>query len=255
RKVMDLLAADPLWPELAPLLSAVLPVSFPETPRTAHLSGEVRADVLHEVLIALLRRTAPRRPLLLVLADAHWFDSASWALAVLVARRVPALLLVVSSRPAGDQAPREQVQLLRTPHAERLVLDALDGDEVSALAAHSLGADRLPEAADRLIRDRAQGNPFFGEELAYAMREAGLLVVEGRTCRLRDGGDLRTVPFPDSVQGVVASRVDRLEPSLQLTLKVASVIGRVFAFRTLHDVYPLTAERDRLPDNLTTLGR
>src|SRR5262249_18568146 len=69
------------------------------------------------------------------------------------------------------------------------------------------------------------------------------------------GVDLRTLPFPDSVQGVVASRIDRLEPSLQLTLKVASVIGRVFAYRTLHDVYPLRDERTRLPDNLTTLER
>lgn len=61
--------------------------------------------------------------------------------------------------------------------------------------------------------------------------------------------------FPDTVQGVVASRIDRLSPAQQLTLKVASVIGRIFAFRILRDIHPIDADKALLADYLNTLQR
>ena len=62
-----------------------------------------------------------------------------------------------------------------------------------------------------------------------------------------------TLTFPDNVQGVITSRIDRLTPQQQLTLKVASVIGRVFAFHILRDIYPLQAEPASLATDLATL--
>src|SRR5207244_10104123 len=102
---------------------------------------------------------------------------------------------------------------------------------------------------------KGQGNPFFSEELAYALRASGVLLLGGGVCRLAPGIDLAAVTFPDTVQGVVTSRIDRLAPAQQLTLKVASVIGRVFAFRVLRDIYPLEPDRPQLPDDLDTLER
>src|SRR5213078_3462012 len=79
---------------------------------------------------------------------------------------------------------------------------------------------------------------------------------DGEECRLApEAGDLRELPLPDTVQGVVTSRIDRLRPAEQLTLKVASVIGRVFSLDILHDLYPIEDDRASLPAHLQTLKR
>ena len=76
---------------LAPLLSALLPLDFPDNERTRQMQGEVRRANLHSLLLALLRHVAAARPMCLVLEDAHWFDSASWALTRRLARDASAL--------------------------------------------------------------------------------------------------------------------------------------------------------------------
>src|SRR5260370_27019513 len=116
----------------------------------------------------------------------------------------------------------------------------LSREEPAALIGQRLGAHTLPPEVVELVYEKAQGHPLFCEELASAMREAGLIEVVGGDCRLRpEAGDLRAMNLPDTVQGAVTSRVDRLTPPEQLTLKVASVIGPTFSFRLLHEVYPI----------------
>ncbi|MFN8459402.1 MAG: hypothetical protein U0401_32925, partial [Anaerolineae bacterium] len=107
-----------------------------------------------------------------------------------------------------------------------------------------------------LIYAKAEGHPFFSEELAYALRETGLVRVVDRECRLAPGvEDLQAITVPDTVEEVITSRIDRLGPPQQLTLKVASVIGRVFAYMTLHDIHPIEADKPRLPDYLSLLEK
>jgi tetratricopeptide (TPR) repeat protein len=114
----------------------------------------------------------------------------------------------------------------------------------------------LPPAVVELIYGKAQGNPYFSEELAYTLRDSHMLEVEAGECRLApDAGDLGAVALPDNVQGVVTSRFDRLRPAEQLTLKVASVIGRVFPLRMLRDLYPVEDGRAALLAHLETLRR
>jgi tetratricopeptide (TPR) repeat protein len=107
----------------------------------------------------------------------------------------------------------------------------------------------------QLIREKAQGHPFFSEELAYALRDAGLIQIAGGVCQLATEANLQALAFPDTVQGAIISRVDRLTPTQQLTLKAASVIGRAFLVRTLRAVYPVATDGARLQDDLTTLAR
>jgi len=64
-----------------------------------------------------------------------------------------------------------------------------------------------------------------------------LIEIRGDQCRLASGAnDLRNLDFPNSIESVITSRIDQLTPQQQLTLKVASVIGRVFAFRVTRDL-------------------
>lgn len=90
----------------------------------------------------------------------------------------------------------------------------------------------LPEQVEKLILEKAQGHPFFSEELVYALRDTGRIKIVDGVCQITsDADDLVALNFPDTVEGVIISRIDQLQPAQQLTLKVASVIGRTFAYR------------------------
>jgi class 3 adenylate cyclase len=178
RRVLARVHSDPDMARLAPLLNSVLPLDLPDNELTVQLTGEVRADNTRQLLLQLLRAAtaAPGRrapPLLVVLDDAHWFDSASWALARLVAARVGPLLLVLATRPLVEPLPDDYRRLRQDPAAERLQLEPLSRHETLALVCDRLGVRSLPEPVAVLIEERAQGNPFFSEELAYALRTPG----------------------------------------------------------------------------------
>jgi class 3 adenylate cyclase/tetratricopeptide (TPR) repeat protein len=259
-RVLARVQAEPALARLAPLLNSVLPLDLPDNELTAQLTGEVRADNTRELLVQLLQQYAAtsggRAPLLVVLDDAHWFDSASWALARLVATRVRSLLLVLASRLLVEPLPNGYRQLREDPAADCLRLEPLGPHETLALVCDRLGVRRLPEPVAALIEERAQGNPFFSEELAYALRDAGLIRIADGVCTIAPGaGALSSVTFPDTVQGVVAARIDRLSPGHELTLKVASVVGRLFAFHILRHVHPLKADRSALRGYLDDLQR
>jgi class 3 adenylate cyclase/tetratricopeptide (TPR) repeat protein len=253
RSVLAHLAFDPDLEESAPLLDGVLALEFPATPRTAGLFGEARASATNALLVRLLARATERDPLLIVLEDCHWLDSASWSLARAAAEGVPGLLLALVTRPLAEPLPRDFAPLAALPTTRKLALGPLSVDESLALARRRLGVAAIPDAVADLLRAKAQGNPFFLEELAYALRDDGVLVIRDGTCSVAGDRDLRALPFPDTVQGVVTSRIDRLAPPEQLTLKVASVIGRTFSKNLLRDVSPIEDDKPHLDRYLDTL--
>ena len=133
----------------------------------------------------------------------------------------------------------------------RIPLGPLGADDAAALVRRALGVEALPPGVAAFIGERAEGNPFFSEQLAYALRDAGHLIIDGSAARLAGGvTDLRALDVPDSVHGVVAARIDGLSPSEQLTLKVASVIGRLFRVGILTDVHPVHEARRLVPKEL-----
>ena len=89
-----------------------------------------------------------------------------------------------------------------------------------------------------------------------ALRDAGLLSIIGDECYLApEAGDLKAAQFPDNLEAVITTRIDRLSPQLQLVVKVASVLGRVFTLSLLRAVHPIEADRAGLPEHLAALER
>jgi predicted ATPase len=262
RRVLDLLAnAGDLLP-LAPLLNAVLALELPESQATTQLSARARADATRDLLLRLLQRASALSPTLVILEDGHWLDSASWALALAASQRVRGLMLLIGLRPLASERAggaeiqtQPEIQQLFAAATLRLRLDALAPEQALMLVCQRLGVPALPAEAAELIREKAHGNPFFSEELAYALRDAGLIQIDGATCRLAPGADLRALSFPESVQAAIVSRVDRLAPTEQLALKVASVIGRVFPVRTVAAVYPINTSEAHLHQDFSRLAQ
>jgi tetratricopeptide (TPR) repeat protein len=208
------------------------------------------------VLLTLLTHAAAHRPLVIALEDAHWFDSASWALTRLVWQEVHPLLLIIITRPFTTSLPPEYCALRESDAVTHLRLDTMAPADIDRLICHRLGVHTLPPPVSHLIHAKAEGQPFFSEELAYALRDTGLIHIANGACHLSaTAEDLQALHFPDTVQGVITSRMDRLAPQHVLTLKVASVIGRVFAYQAVQAVYPMATERAHLREYLRELER
>ena len=240
--------------ERAPLLNAVLPLDLPDTAVTQRMVGQARAASTQQLIARIVQSAADVRPLLLVLEDGHWFDSATWALVKVVVDRVHPLLLVIVTRPLTRGAVDEFEWLCARPSNTVLDLGQLGRKDILSLAAQRLGVAELPDAAADVIVDRSGGNPMFVEELAYALRDAGALKVQGDRCQLAVAGDeLSRIELPGTVQGLIVSRFDRLGQTQQLVLKVASVIGRVFVENVLRDIYPVDGAGSAIPTILKEL--
>jgi class 3 adenylate cyclase/tetratricopeptide (TPR) repeat protein len=241
-------------PRLTPLLDQVLSLDLPDNEDTEQLAGEARADNIRSLLIALLRHEADRGPLMIVLEDTHWMDSASWSLTLRVRSEIPSLLLLLTTHPRADTTADPLAPIRHD--ATTLWVGALSAEHAAELACERTGATRLAEPVAAVVRSRAAGNPLFIEHLTYAMRDSGRVVVENGECRPAPGiEDLSLSTIPDTVQRVITTRLDQLPPGEAMTLKVASVVGQRFAVRALGDVYPIPVDADVLLRQLETLTR
>lgn len=251
--LLSLLEDEEEWLEQAPLLNPVLAVNLPETELTRSLSGRNRADRTRAFLLELLKDSVSRSPKVVVLEDAHWLDSASWALAESVIRNVSPLLLVVCLRPGEVRIPEDMQPVVSSGNVTRLRLTGLSDQEIENMLLRRLKVQSLPDSVVKPICAQAEGNPHFAEALLIALRDSGALTVKDGVAvsSLTDGGELPA--FPETLQGAVASQIDQLEPDHQLTLKVGSVIGRVIPSMLLSAVHPTAREATDLMPQLDRL--
>ena len=235
----------------ASLLNSVLGVRLPDDPSVSAYSPEARAERTRALLAGVLAAAAGQDPLVITIDDVHWLDSASWGLALQVSRDLPGALLVMAARPLGEATAHRREVL---EGATRVVVDRLSSKETLQLICRSLEVDSLPNEVSELIVRRAEGHPFFSEELAFSLRDSGVIVVEDGTGRLVAPDDaLERLTVPDTVQGVITSRVDHLEARQQLLLKVASVLGPAFDLDLVRDVLPVETDRERIAGDLREL--
>jgi len=245
------------WPELAPLaplLNPVLGLNTPDTPLSAELEGEVRADNTRRVLVTLLESYARKEPTLLALEDAHWFDSASWAL-LRELTAVTSFGVLVSTRPLPEDAEKDAASMRNAEHSTWMTLGALSESGTRTLIANQLGVALVPDEIARWVHERGAGNPFFVGQIVAAMTERSAIEIADDTCRLSRGTQLSTFDMPDTLEGVVTARLDRLNAADQLTVKVASVIGRSFELSTLLDVHPVEGSDALIRPCLSTLEK
>ncbi len=243
-------AIDPALVPRAPLLDALLGIPIPDTELTSSFDGKLRKTSLENLLADCLRARAGTEALVLVLEDCHWLDQLSRDLLEVIARTVVSIpvLLVVAYRPDGSQP--QGLALGRLPGLSELPLTALADEAMAAVVAGKL-AQLFGDDADvagsllELVVGRAQGNPFYAEEL--------LNYVHAQEIDPSDQGALRAFELPDSLHSLVLSRIDTLAEAPRRTLKVASVVGRSFRAPMLPGVYPELGSNDDVRAYLGTL--
>lgn len=250
QRLLAALADTPLR-EKAALLEDILPLALVQQGLAAEISGAARVAGIEDVLAALAAQATAARPLLLVVDDVHWLDDPSARLLLALVRRVPGVLLALGTRPAADTLAPHVAELL-TAAAPVIVLPPLAPDSLARIVCDALGVRSIPPRLAEFIDARAEGLPFYAEQLALSLRDQQLVEIADGRCRVTVS-DLPAAHPGHKLEDVIVSRIDRLDSSHQLVLKVASAIGRVFDADTLEHVIPFGAEKARLPEILASL--
>ncbi len=203
-----------------------------------------RKSRVFEAIRNLLIRESENKPLVLAFDDLHWIDKTSgefldYFIGWLANTRILLLLLY---RPEythqwGSKSYYSKIGVdqLSTATSAELVQAILEGGEV------------VPELRE-LILGRAGGNPLFVEELTKSLVENGSIRRDDNQYVLI--GKASDVQVPDTLQGIIAARIDRVEEDLKKIMQVASVIGREFAFRVLQTIMGM---REGLKSHLLNL--
>jgi class 3 adenylate cyclase len=238
-KVEDLFGDSALevFPYLARMLS--LQLEGEALKRVQRLDPQVLQTQYLAAFRRLIGALAARQPLCLICEDIHWADSSSIELLIRLiplASEAPVLFCFVT-RPYREAPGWKLVTAAReveNPQLTELNLLELPEAESRKLVSNLLGLESLPEHIWSLLFKKAEGNPFFAEELIRMLIEEGAIVEEGKSWVLAK--EIETVNIPDNLQGLLLARIDRLPEDAKHTLRVASVIGRQFSLKVLQEV-------------------
>jgi len=240
RELADLLDSDPAEVAdtaayLADLLG--LPLRPGETIQTD--VPEVLQSRYAAATHRLLRAHAARGPLVLVCEDLHWADPASIAVTRQVmplATQLP-ILFVGAMRAETDSAGWELMGQARELFGDALTeirLEPLTEADSRKLVANLLEIESLPDAVRNLIMARAEGNPFFVEEVVRMLIGRGVIVEQGNRWVATD--EVSSVEIPETLHGLLLARIDQLPEAAKRSLRIAAVIGRQFPVRVLERV-------------------
>jgi tetratricopeptide (TPR) repeat protein len=210
---------EAVMPDLAqwlPLLAIPFDVQVPTTKEVEELDPGFRRQRLHETVEQFLQRVL-MMPTLLVFEDAHWMDDASRELLRhLTARPAPRPWLVAVTRRPSEHG----FVTAGAPGASLLELVPLSDAATAQLLLAAAGQEvALSEAEVEGLSARSGGNPLFIRELVANARHEG---AQGA--------------LPETVEMLITTRIDTLEPSDRLLLRYASVIGGVFELGLLDEV-------------------
>jgi len=232
-----------------PLLNVVLDLNIPENDFTNNLEPKIRQSALHALLEDCLKAAAKDKPILIVIEDLHWTDALAHDLLEQLAKALDneAVCFVLAYRPP-------QIERLQTPRLEVLpqftkveLHELRQAEAESAIRAklaqlYPARSGTLPHGLEQVLMERAQGNPFYLEELLNYVRDRGL-----------DPADIENIELPDSLHSLILSRIDQLSEQEKITLRVASIAGRSFRAKWLTGYYPEFGELAQVKSALEQL--
>jgi len=209
-------------------------------------AAQLRAQLTREALAALVDAQARRAPLLLVLDDAHWFDSASLSLLAMLARADLPLMLLVAARDGSAGAGAVAARLGLADGA-RLPLAPLPAPALLAVASARVKAAAMSAEAGAFVLDKSGGNPFFAEQLVLSLKQLGHLYVTHGLCQLSAAGGAGSAILPDSIEEVITARLDRLTARQLHLTKLASALDGAFDARLVAGLAAAAAGDDAPP--------
>ena len=236
-----------------PLLGPLLNLDIPDNPLSQSLEPQMRVELLKSLLLDCLQHQSSNNPMLLVLEDCHWMDDLSYDLLAFIGHNItdlPIVLLLLYRPPEKKTNPLRWVGSI-DPVTEIILneLTATEAAELAQLKLQSLwstSATSNPDIMQKIIA-KAQGNPFYLEEMVNYLHDQQI--------SFDDAEILNRLEIPDSLQNLIISRIDQLPEATKTTLKVASIIGRVFPASWIWGSYAQVGTPSEVEIHLNDLQR
>jgi class 3 adenylate cyclase/tetratricopeptide (TPR) repeat protein len=200
------------------------------------LEPKQKREKVFEAIRDLLIRESQNRLLVLAVEDLHWIDKTSegffdYLIDWLASTHILFILLY---------RPEYNHQWGSKSYYRKIGLNQLTDQSSAELVQAILEEGEVGPEIRELILNRTSGNPLYMEELTHTLLENGS--IQKKDHRFFLSGKASEIEIPDTIQGIIAARMDRLEDNLKRTMQVASVIGRDFAFRILHTISGMKEE-------------
>ena len=233
--------------EMVPYVGNLYALPYPEL---EDVSAELWKNRLEEAVQAILVALAKRAPTVFFLEDLHWADRSFVGLLrrVLLEIRQPAIVLCVY-RPTFNLFTSHQLGSVNKLYNE-IRLQDLSLSDAQDMLASLLKTENIPSELKRWVQNKAEGNPFYLEELVNTLIESEVLVQENGDWEI--ARPIKETDISSSIHGLISGRLDRLEKETKRILQEASVIGRAFLYEILIKVTELG---DRIDRGLNILER
>ncbi|MCJ7683034.1 MAG: AAA family ATPase, partial [Desulfobacteraceae bacterium] len=226
--------------EIIPYIGSLYSIQYPEIDEVSPDFWKAR---LQEVLKTVISKLALKAPTIFFLEDLHWADPSFVELLrnTLLEIREPAIVLC-AYRPIFNLFTSHQLRGLGEIYREIRLQDLSSSESLDMLTS-LLKTGRIPFEVRRFVEGKAEGNPFYLEEMVNSLIESDTLVREGESWELK--GPVRESTISPTIHGVIDSRLDRLEKESKRVLQEASVIGRSFLYEILHRISNLQQDIDK----------
>jgi len=243
------------YPYLATFLSLPLEKAFTE--RIKHLDAEGLQQQFFRVIRSWVETLSRRGPLVLAFSDMQWADTTSLDLLkyCLPLCDTETLLWLLVFRPERTSPVWEFRHYVETEYPHRLTdlaLPPFTAAQSAELIGRLIGPETLPEETRALVVEKAEGNPYYIQELIDTLIAEGVLMKEPGTGMWQATRAVTSLELPDSLQSLLLARIDRLSPEERHVLQMAAVIGPVFWLNVLR---ALAGDAHALQSHLTALQR
>jgi class 3 adenylate cyclase/tetratricopeptide (TPR) repeat protein len=201
----------------------------PAAGRSDALPGDQLKRETFEAVTGLVLKQSQAAPVIVLLEDVQWMDDSSRELLEALVARLDGsgVMVVLTQRPHDHPGWRTRAAFTQ------IVLRRLSDEHVTAMI-RAIARGRLPAGLERRLVGKAEGSPFFAEELTNALVEEGFVVRHDGQPRV--SRPVEDIPLPGTVQEVIAARLDRLPPEAKHVIQVAAVLGRQFDGRQLAEI-------------------
>jgi len=228
--------------EVLPFIAVISGIALPKmyNGMVKDLEGEALEILIVKSMKELLSKLSQKKPLVILMEDFHWSDKSSTEfLSALfpLSKKFPILFLVVL-RPEFGKEMKKAIDMVRTDYSDcytEIPVRMLTEIQGSMLI-HNLM--KIPPGTPLQLREqilaRADGNPFFLEEVVRSFIDIGAIAMKDGVYEITDR--MKDISIPQTVNDVVMARIDRLDEDTRELIRIASVIGRSFFHRILSEV-------------------
>jgi len=217
---------------------AILLAHFLGVSAAPEFLSRVSGPVLKERTLRTIRdvflRMSEAGPVILIVENMHWVDTASEEFLAYVAGSLPGhpILLLLTTRP-GYAPP-----WLAAPQAETITVEGLSEGDLQGMVRTLLVAKEVSEQLFKILAEKSEGNPLYVEEILRQLMETSGIVVEKGEARLARSD----VTVPATIHDIIAARIDRVADPLKQTLQGAAVVGRRFGVSLVSRILEVAPE-------------